>query len=225
MLKHSMRFGGHFAILGAALAISACSSSTTPPSQASTIAYATSSGNGQSAAAGVALAAPLRVVVTNAGAPQAGVAVTWATASGGGTLAPATSSTDATGNATSVWTLGSAVGAQTATVTLAGAIGSPLPFSATATGSAPMAATVDVQNNVFVPSTTTIRAGGTVTWNWSGNNHNVSPKASQPTRSGPLAAAGTTYSFTFTTPGTYIYFCEAHGTSTPSGMFGTITVQ
>lgn len=224
MLKHSMRFGGHFAILGAALAISACSSSTTPPSQASTIAYATSSGNGQSAAAGVALAAPLRVVVTNAGAPQAGVAVTWATASGG-TLAPATSSTDATGNATSVWTLGSAVGAQTATVTLAGAIGSPLPFSATATGSAPMAATVDVQNNVFVPSTTTIRAGGTVTWNWSGNNHNVSPKASQPTRSGPLAAAGTTYSFTFTTPGTYIYFCEAHGTSTPSGMFGTITVQ
>ena len=224
MLKHSMRFGGHFAILGAALAISACSSSTTPPSQASTIAYATSSGNGQSAAAGVALAAPLRVVVTNAGAPQAGVAVTWATASGG-TLAPATSSTDATGNATSVWTLGSAVGAQTATVTLAGAIGSPLPFSATATGSAPMAATVDVQNNVFVPSTTTIRAGGTVTWNWSGNNHNVSPKASQPTRSGPVAAAGTTYSFTFTTPGTYIYFCEAHGTSTPSGMFGTITVQ
>lgn len=92
----------------------------------------TNSGDGQTGAAGTALPSPLRVVVTDGGVAQAGTEVTWSTTNGG-SLAPASGSTDVNGIAASVWTLGPGGGAQTARATVSGAINSPITFPATAT--------------------------------------------------------------------------------------------
>ncbi len=85
------------------------------------------------------LTQPLVVRVTSAGGiPMGGVAVTFAVGSGGGSVAPPTATTDTTGNAQAVWTLGNVVGAQTATAAVSGLAGSPVTF--TATGIAPVPA-------------------------------------------------------------------------------------
>src|SRR6478672_7279543 len=57
------------------------------------------SGDAQSGTVGQALANPLRIVVTSDGAPQAGTTVAWAAGSGG-SIAPASAVTDASGIAT-----------------------------------------------------------------------------------------------------------------------------
>jgi len=90
------------------------------------------SGDGQNGTVAAALANPLRVLVTLSGAPQAGDTVTWAAVGTGASVGPTKSVTDASGIATTVWTLGQVAGGQSATATLAGATGSPLTFLATA---------------------------------------------------------------------------------------------
>jgi hypothetical protein len=76
---------------------------------------------------------------------------------------------------------------------------------------------------------TTINAGDTVTWDYSGafNSHTSTACGSDcdnPSTS-PLWDSGTinggTYSFTFDTVGTYLYFCTIH----PTQMRGRIIVQ
>jgi len=91
------------------------------------------SGDAQTAPAGTTLASPLVVKATDAqGNPVAGIVVAWS-ATGGGTVTPATNSTGADGTASAQRTLGPAAGAQ-ATVADAGDVpGSPVTFSATAT--------------------------------------------------------------------------------------------
>jgi plastocyanin len=90
---------------------------------------------------------------------------------------------------------------------------------------APATAAVNVSNNSFSPATVTISSGGTVTWSWTGNGHNVVGDNGIPARSGPLADAPTTYAFKFDTPGTYRYYCEVHGQKNGVGMSGTVVVQ
>ena len=199
-------------------------------------ATSSSSGNAQSGPPGEALANPLRVVITRASEPQQGVEVTWAT-TGGGSLAPTTSTSDGAGIATSTWTLGPTEGAQSATATVADADGSPVTFSATAESDEPPPppppppdAIIQVLGpagtNRFSPTNVTIQAGETVEWQWGPGaiGHNVGPDATQPTSSGSLASAPHTYSFTFDTPGTYHYHCAAHGGVGGVGMSGTVTV-
>jgi hypothetical protein len=60
------------------------------------------------------------------------VAVTWAVSTGGGTLSQGSTPTDAQGQASIIWTLGPALGQQSVTAGVNGAIGSPLTFNATA---------------------------------------------------------------------------------------------
>jgi len=85
---------------------------------------------------GVALPAPLGVVVTNAsGAALTGISVAWAVTAGGGTLSAASSSTDASGVARINWTLGAHAGINTVTATV-GTL-TPVTFSATAIDDAP----------------------------------------------------------------------------------------
>jgi LPXTG-motif cell wall-anchored protein len=88
----------------------------------------------------------------------------------------------------------------------------------------------------FVPAQTTIVAGGTVTWiDKSGTEHNIArcdPAHCEGVSGGtgtdaaftaahiPLPASGTA-KFTFTQPGTYVYYCTIHGYAL---MHGTITV-
>ena len=89
-------------------------------------------GNGQSAVAGTELPVALAVLVADGSSrPMSGVTVRWAVTAGGGTVAPASSTTDAAGHATTRWTLGTALGTQSVTAT-AGAQ-APAQFSATAT--------------------------------------------------------------------------------------------
>ncbi len=79
------------------------------------------SGNEQSGVPGTALVLPLVVQVNDAGGnPVTGAPVTWVVTGGGGTLDPSTSTTDASGRASSVWTLGSTPGTNTADAVVSG---------------------------------------------------------------------------------------------------------
>jgi alpha-tubulin suppressor-like RCC1 family protein len=89
------------------------------------------SGNNQSALPGQALAAPLVVRVTDgAGNLVAGAAVSFAVTAGGGSVSPATATTNAAGTASAAWTLGLA-GTQSVTATLTGVPGQVVSFTAT----------------------------------------------------------------------------------------------
>jgi plastocyanin len=189
------------------------------------------SGDAQSGTAGQDLANPLRIVVLKGSTPLAGAVVTWTT-SGDGTLTPATTTTGADGLSISKWHLGTQAGAQSAQATVTGgADGSPVKFSATATAVGGGTPPVEIQlrddggNNRFEPANVTIPAGTTVTWRWVSGFHNVMPTGNPTfTGNGQPVSAPSTFSQTFTTPGTYLYFCVVHGSPT-AGMRGTIVVH
>lgn len=94
-------------------------------------------GDAQTGTVGGTLGTTLQVLVTdNLANPVQGVTVGWAT--GSGNLAPASSITNASGIATTTWTLGTTPGAVTATGSVGGLTGSPVTFSATANPGAPV---------------------------------------------------------------------------------------
>lgn len=76
----------------------------------------------------------------------------------------------------------------------------------------------------FSPATVTIDAGQPVCWNWSGTSiaHNV--KADDGSFSSGQPDTRGVFQRTFTTPGTYGYHCQVHGSPT-GGMRGTIIVR
>lgn len=104
----------------------------TPPSSTAITKAPANSGDGQTGTVQQPLGNVLRVLVTEGGTPSPSVAVSWSASAGGGSVDPTSSSTDADGIATTTWTLGTASGSQTAQAALAGAAGSPVGFSATA---------------------------------------------------------------------------------------------
>ena len=84
---------------------------------------------------------------------------------------------------------------------------------------AAMPAAVKIDNFTFAPGTLTVPAGTTVTWtNDDDIPHLVVANDTKTFRS-PALDTNDTYSFTFTTPGTYAYFCALH-----PHMQGTIVV-
>ncbi|MGH7581623.1 MAG: hypothetical protein ACREL5_00185 [Gemmatimonadales bacterium] len=94
------------------------------------------SGDAQTAPAGATLPNPVAVrVLSLAGAPQQAVPVTFASNDGGG-FSPATAFTDASGTASSRWTMPGSPGAASGTATAMGYIGSPVAFTATAANTA-----------------------------------------------------------------------------------------
>jgi hypothetical protein len=99
-------------------------------------------GDGQVALPGTAVPESLVVEVLDAaGHGVASVPVLWTVAAGGGSVAPASSSTDATGRLAARWTLGGA-GPNTVVV---GASGFTVTFNATATSAAPARLALVVQ--------------------------------------------------------------------------------
>ena len=230
---------GRMAVLLAAAAVAACGSDSGgnvgggPDPAALSAARSEPSRNGQSGTAGQDLGSPLRIIVLRGSTPAAGAVVTWSATGTGATVSPGVSTTGADGISTSVWHLGSEVGAQSARAAVnGGADGSPVSFSATAAapggGPGPVAIQLrnDGGNNRFEPANVTVPVGTTVTWNWVGGFHNVMPTgnpAFAPGSGDPIAAPHT-FSHTFTNPGTYLYFCVVHGTPT-AGMRGTVVVQ
>jgi len=88
---------------------------------------------------------------------------------------------------------------------------------------------------MFHPSTTTVKMGTTITWRndepithtvtsgrFEGVDKTTGLRSSQDpdgTFNAKLSGKGKTFSFTFTKPGTYTYYCDIH-----QGMNATITV-
>ena len=71
--------------------------------------------------------------------------------------------------------------------------------------------TVTIQNFAFSPSNITVKKGTTVTWtNKDSTNHTVTETDSQPGPNSGGLAPGKSYSFTFTSVGTFQYHCSIH---------------
>jgi len=80
---------------------------------------------------------------------------------------------------------------------------------------------VSLQADSFSPASVTVAVGDEVTFEWVVGLHNV--KFADGEASGaPVGTAGTTWSRTFTAPGTYDFVCEVHESL---GMTGTVTVE
>jgi hypothetical protein len=147
-------------------------------------------GNNGTATVGAALADSLAVRVTDAfGNPVRGVAVTWT--AGAGSVAPLSGTTDAVGQARTLWTLGTAAGAQAAT---AAAAGMTVTFTASATpGAAASLTRVGGHNQTgpvgrLLPDPLVVRVtdahgnavpGAAVAWNVIGGAGSVNPSTSQ----------------------------------------------
>jgi amicyanin len=86
--------------------------------------------------------------------------------------------------------------------------------------SAAPAGAVSIDNFTFTPPSLSVKAGTTVTWiNRDDIPHGIASANNAFTKSKALDTDDS-YSFTFTTPGTYQYFCYVH-----PHMTGTIVVQ
>jgi plastocyanin len=209
--------------------------STPNPSPLAVAKEPTASGDAQTGPVSEPLPNSLRIVVTRDGSPQSGVTVTWSTLTG--SLAPISGPTGGDGIAASSWTLGPTAGAQSAQATVAGATGSPVTFSATASAGPPppppntIAITV---GNIFFQSNRngtsntavdTVAVNGTATWTWV--NTDATPHSVQSfgtpafTSSALQTGNGKTYQFQFTQAGTYTYNCLEHG----NAMTGRIVVR
>jgi len=99
---------------------------------------ASSAGDGQTATVNTAVATNPSVLVTDqSGNPVNGVVVTFAIATGSGSIASGSGTTGASGLATGgSWTLGQTAGSNSLTATVASLIGSPVTFTATGTPAA-----------------------------------------------------------------------------------------
>jgi len=109
------------------------------------------------------------------------------------------------------------------------------PAKPSAAASAPTGPVINLSFLMFHPSTTRVKVGTTITWrNDEAITHTVTSgrfvdvdattglRASQKadgTFNATLAGKGKTFSFTFTKPGTYSYYCDIH-----QGMNATIKV-
>lgn len=102
------------------------------------------------------------------------------------------------------------------------------PAAATTAAAATAAAAgsdVTVQGFKFAPQSLEVKVGTKVTWaNKDGTGHTTTsgtPSAKDGKWDGELAGSTGTFSFTFTQPGTFAYFCQRH----PTSMAGTVIVR
>jgi plastocyanin len=103
---------------------------------------------------------------------------------------------------------------------LGSVVGSGLAGGVLVAKAASPATAVSIDNFTFMPQTLTVKAGTTVTWiNKDDIPHGIAATNSTFNRSKALDTDDS-FSFTFTTPGTYQYFCYVH-----PHMTGTIVVE
>ncbi len=162
-------------------------------------------GTGQTGVAGTALPAPLVVRATDAsGRGMRGVAVSWSTGSGGGTLSTASDVTDAAGEVRTHWTLGTTAGEQRVTAMVQGL--PPLLITAVAVPGAPANLRVSGGNaqtaivGTPVASAPTVQVtdryanpvqGVEVAWTVTAGGGSVSPPASRTDAAGHAGAGWT----------------------------------
>jgi len=83
---------------------------------------------------------------------------------------------------------------------------------------------VSVGDDVFAPRTITIDPDDEVTWRNDGETvHTVT--ADEGVFDSASLAAGAQFSFTFSQPGTYAYYCAVHGAPGGVGMAGKVVVR
>src|SRR6266487_1507258 len=173
-----------------ALALAAACGGGTGATPTSLAKAATATGDSQVASPSASLPAPFRVLVRDQdGNPLGNVDVTWSGVAGGGSIAPATSPTDANGIATATSTLGAGAGVQTSRASRTGLSGSPVTFTAfgeingamtiAASGPTPTSVTDTVLSTIPVAVTVTNHTGAgvsgvIVSWSVSGGGGGLS---------------------------------------------------
>jgi len=200
--------------------LAGCGGDTTGPDPQDP-ALSSVSGNNQSATPGQALANLLVVLMAQDGSGVSGKTVSWTVSTGGGSVNPASSTTDNSGMASTQWTLGPDAGPNSVQASGSGVTGSPVTFAATGVSDDPPPATasISVGDNFFNPDSQTLAAGGAVTWTWAGSfNHNVTFSTGS---DNSATQSGGTFTRTFADVGSFDYLCTIHG----SAMSGTIVVQ
>lgn len=88
----------------------------------------------------------------------------------------------------------------------------PAPSSSADGASAPVAGNaVNIAQFAFSPASLTVKVGTTVTWtNNDGEPHTVTSTNNDGPLKSPAMKTGDTYTFTFTTAGTFNYLCTIH---------------
>lgn len=82
-------------------------------------------------------------------------------------------------------------------------------------------ATVSIDNFVFTPKILSVSVGSTVTWiNHDDVPHTATSNGGPATFDSKALDTDDKYAFTFTTPGTYSYYCRVH-----THMTGTVVVK
>jgi adhesin/invasin len=215
------------------IGVNGCSSSTKP--QVPTT-FIKSAGDNQSVAVGTPVLPAPSVTITDADAkPIAGITVTFALATGGGSLAGPTAMTDANGVATvGSWVVGTTAGVNTLTAAAVNVPGSPLTFTATGVAGAPATITkisvdpVSPQAGSNVDSIAVkitdqfgnVVSGATVTFAVTSGGGTVSP-ASVTTGANGQAAARWTLGTSPNTPNVAI--ATRAGLASPTVTFSTTT--
>jgi hypothetical protein len=147
----------HILLLSAA-AVAACGhDGGTGPSNGPPAHLDASSSLTRTATVGTAVTGGLVVKVTDAsGRPVQGTGVAFAVTAGNGTTSPRLATTDASGQATTVWTLGTIVGANEVTATVSG-VSTPIKFQATGVAGAVTSISVSPPNARMLPTVDTLR--------------------------------------------------------------------
>jgi plastocyanin len=163
---------------------------------------------------------PLGVTVKDANnCAVPGVVVHWSITTGGGGLSGAQSTTNSSGVATIVDSIGSA----STQVVQAASTGLPSAVFNVTAAAPPTTAAVAIADFSFTPQAVIIKSGGTVTWTWGGAApHNVTydgGPAPLPANSLTMTGSGT-FPSTISTVGRYTYHCSIH----PTQMMGSVTV-
>jgi plastocyanin len=83
--------------------------------------------------------------------------------------------------------------------------------------------TITVGASSFTPSSLQVTAGQSVTWEATGGGHTITPSGHTLWSRVEVGTGGTALEVTFSTPGTYRYYCELHG-SPGVGMAGQVVV-
>lgn len=185
---------------------------------------ATGSGDNQTGATESLLPDSIRVVVLQDGVAREGITVSWSAQGTTADVSPNTSVTDAEGLAATTWVLG-LEGTQTARARVSGAGGSPVTFNAIGTGAHGATFGNDFfrsnRNGSRDPAVDTVMVGTDFLWTGVAGTHTVRSLGTPSfVDSGNLRGAGSSYTMSFATPGTYRYDCEIHG----SDMTGRIVV-
>ena len=96
----------------------------------------------------------------------------------------------------------------------------------TAANGATVTVTVGNGGFIFSPESVTIHQGDTVKWTWSSSGHSSTsgtPGSPSGLWDSGILNQGATFSHTFTSTGTFNYYCTPHGAC--CGMTGTVTVS